>query len=165
MDPQWPLLKLNKSSLSLPLSPSIQERGLCTTLLTFTFPRAMGSGVPPPGFLCTRSAWRSFRNREQEEVKIYVFQRLPQAAGTVRCLILQTQMYLKTPLTARHLILRLSVCGENKGCTPWRKDWLWLVYMPQDISALGVQTNRNSLDKALARALFVKWRIEMRFAA
>lgn len=25
--------------------------------------------------------------------------------------------------------------------------------------------NRNSLDKALARALFVKWRIEMRFAA
>lgn len=105
-------------------------KSLCTTLLTFIFPLAMDSGILPPGLLCTEGAWWGFRNSDkdqyEDEVKIYIFQRIPQAAETIRCLTLQTPMDLKAPLTVRHLILRLPIRGENEGCIPKRKDACYL---------------------------------------
>lgn len=125
----------------------------------------MDSGILPPGLLCTEGAWCSFRNSDkdqyEDEVKIYIFQRIPQAAETIRCLTLQTQMDLTALLTVRHLILRLPIRGENEGCIPCytsnrQEGCLLLVCMLRNISALGVQTSINPLDKALAQALFVK---------
>lgn len=160
---QWTVNGLYWSSMGhlfLPLSTCFKS--LCTTLLMFIFPLAMDSGILPPGLLCPESAWCSFRNSDkdqyEDEVKFYTFQRIPKQLEPLDAWlckhrwISRLHWLLGISSQASHSWRKWRMHAQEEGC-------LLLVSMPQNTSALGVQTSRNSLDKALAQALFVKWLI------